>query len=114
MSKKPSSSTAVTIPDSRDTHIKQEIQYGVVWPDGTHTWKEISRGVGASAIQISTLVLGVDDPDYDAMSQWQADYWTELVEGRARSAKLDVDEYKDLHHFIKRTVVLAVTATEVA
>lgn len=104
--------TLIGIPDHRSTHIEQEIQYGVVWPDGTHTWKEISRGMGNTAIEIAVLVLGTSAPNRTEMSKWSTKYWDELLETRARDARLDVEEYRDMHRFIKRTIVLSVTATE--
>lgn len=106
-------STKIGIPDHRLTHIEQETQYGVVWPDGTHTWQSIDRGPGSEPIRISRLVLGASDPNSTEMSKWSPKYWDELLIQRAATAKLDVDEYRGLHRFIKRTVILSVTATEV-
>lgn len=105
-------STKIGIPDYRTTHIEQETQYGVVWPDGTHTWQEIDRGMGQEPIRISRLVLGSDDPSSTALSKWSPKYWDDLLAQRAEVAKLDVDEYRDLHRFIKRTIILSITATE--
>lgn len=108
------SSTAIGIPDHRDSHIKQETQYGVVWPDGTHTWQTISRGAGGTPpIIIAALVPDADTSTCNTPSvEWSPSYWTELLETRAGAARLDVEVYRDMHHFIKRTVVLSVTATE--
>lgn len=108
-------STAISIPDRGDTHIKQETQYGVVWPDGTTTWQFISRGPGGTQITIAALVPGADTTGHNESSvKWSASYWDELLENRASAALLDVEEYRDRHRFIKRTVVLAVTAAEEA
>jgi hypothetical protein len=106
-------STALRIPDARAPHIEQATQYGVVWPDGTITWEYIERGIGTTSITIAALVDGADTSRYnDSSVKWSPSYWTELLEGRAAAAKLEYDEYRDKHHFIKRTVILSVTATE--
>lgn len=110
---KSTKSTAINIPDNRASHIETEIQYGVVWPDGTHTWSTISRGSGCSHIAIAALVDGADTSGInDTSVQWSPSYWDELLKTRADAAKLDVAEYRDMHRFIKRTVILSVTATE--
>lgn len=106
-------STALSIPDQRSSHIKQETQYGVVWPDGTHTWQYIERGVGTTHITIAALIDGADTTGLnDSSVKWSKSYWDELLTARAAAAKLDVSDYRDMHYFIKRTVILSVTATE--
>ncbi|HCB59147.1 MAG TPA: hypothetical protein DEP82_14830 [Arthrobacter bacterium] len=105
-------STKIGIPDSGTTHIQQETQYGVIWPDGTTTWQQVERGAGMTPIHISRLVLGPLDPASTEVSKWSPKYWDDLLESRSKSAKLDFNEYKDMHRFIKRTIVLSVTAAE--
>lgn len=105
------SSTKINIPDHRSTHVGQETQYGIVWPDNTLTWQEITRGPGKEPIPVSDIVPGSTVP---TIGKWSKTYWTEMLESRAGAAKLDVDEYRDLHRFVKRTIILSVTETEEA
>lgn len=106
-------STKISIPDHTDPHIQQAVQYGVVWPDGTHTWQQIDRGLSMTPIAIAMLIPGADLTGVtDTQRQWSLKYWMEMIQGRAEGAMLPVDDYRELHHFIKRTVILSVTGIE--
>lgn len=106
-------STKIKIPDHTDPYIKQATQYGVVWPDGTHTWQEIDRGMSMTSIAIAVLVPGADLTGIpEAQLKWSKSYWRDLTAERAANAKLPADDYRELHRFIKRTVILSVTGVE--
>ena len=91
----------------------ERVQYGVVWPDGSLTWEQIPRSAGNTPIMIASLVEGADLTDLsESSAKWGPKYFDDLLQARAGAALLDVDEYRDQHRFVKRTVILSVTATE--
>lgn len=105
------SSTSITIPDHGDQHVTQETQFGVIWPDGTTTWESIDySGAASQRIYISDLVPSSASPV--RRSGYSTTNWDRLIEHRAEQAKLDADQYRDMHRFVKRTVILSVTAAE--
>lgn len=82
-------------------------QYGVRFPDGTITWARIETNRNRDII-IADLVPhpGEIVGAYSRMD------WDELLKHRAERAKLDLAEYTNGHDFVKRTLVIAITAFE--
>jgi hypothetical protein len=99
----------IEVPKTGTAHVAQQTQYGVIWPDGTTTWQQIDRGMGTTPIYISDIV---PDNGEKQVNAWSAQCWDELLKTRAGQALLDVDDYRDMHRFVKRHLVLTVTAAE--
>lgn len=82
-------------------------QYGVRFPDGEINWTMIDRGSDYKNIWISDLV-----PGGAYKSRYSKDNWAEMLKSRAEKAKLSLQKYTEMHEFIQRTVMVAVTAAE--
>ncbi|ALY10617.1 hypothetical protein FDH86_gp082 [Arthrobacter phage Tank] len=88
-------------------------QYGVRWPDGTISWhvaKEVDT-TRNNQVWVSDLI---EDSGIREVSSLSKQNWDKMLDLRSQQAKIDYDTYADMHTFLKRTLVVAVTAAEVA
>jgi hypothetical protein len=96
----------VEVPTDAEKIISQT-QYGVRWPNDEITWGLVDLGSGYRNIHITDLIPGAP-----GVSIYSKENWDKLMKDRAEKAMMGLDTYTALHKFVKRTVVLAVTAPE--
>lgn len=100
--KDPSATTDMTVKVRDYTEQTAVVtQYGMRYPDGTIQWDKDDNT--NYTVRFDSIVAGNSVTSMD---------WRRVLEKRAKTANIDVDDYASQHQLIKRTVVLAVTTAE--
>lgn len=91
-------------------HVDTITQYGCRYPDGTVKWVNDSyTGTwGHQSIDFAKY-HNADNSDSHRRARRR---WADLMEVRAKEAKIDPYTYAKMHQFIKRTIIISISEVE--
>lgn len=78
-------------------------QYGMRFPDGHISWTTVSGTRSMERINVQFIHEG---------THGEPERWERSLKERASAARIDLDQYKEGHEVVKRTVILVTTDIE--